>query len=458
MINSSLAKKVLSAALKNGGEFGEIFLENTSSNHLLLMDSKIKTINNVVQRGAGIRVFANDRVFYASTSDLSEQGLLSCASMLSEAINSKKISFSIADKKTVLSLDNSYIYPNTVDTSKKIAILKNMANVACGRENIVQFIARYSDKTQNVCIINTEGKFIEDTRIYTRIFCNAVAEKNGLTQTAYAGPGASLGFEYFNNIDLESIVLNTTTLANNLLAAKPCPAGKMPVIIDNNFGGVIFHEACGHSLEASAVAYGKSEFAGKLGQQIASTCVTAVDDGGPEGLWGSIKIDDEGEETGKLVLIENGILKNYMIDKFHSKMMNMPATGSSRRQNYTYAPTSRMRNTYIAAGSDKFEDMVSSMGEGLYAKSLGGGSVNPETGEFNFNVSEGYIVKNGKIQDLVRGASLIGKGSDILMKIDMVSDCLAQDPGMCGSSSGSVPVTVGQPCIRVSEIVVGGEA
>ena len=244
--------------------------------------------------------------------------------------------------------------------------------------------------------------------------------------------------------------------AHIMLHAKNCPAGKMPVAIDNGFGGVIFHEACGHSLEATAVAKGNSVFCDKLGQQIASSKITAIDDGTMKNHWGSSNIDDEGTPTRRNVLIENGILKSYMVDKLNARRMNTEVTGSSRRQSYKYEPTSRMTNTYIAPGEDKVEDIIKSIDDGLYAKKMGGGSVNPVTGEFNFAVSEGYLVKNGEITEPVRGASLIGKGSEILMDIDMVSDNVAQAEGMCGSKSGSIPVNVGQPMIRVKSITVGG--
>ena len=230
------------------------------------------------------------------------------------------------------------------------------------------------------------------------------------------------------------------------------------VAIGNGFGGVIFHEACGHGLEATSVAFGTSVFCGKLGEQIASPCVTAVDDGTLPNEWGSENVDDEGTPTTKLVLIENGVLKNYMIDRLNGRRMGMPPTGSARRESYAYAPTSRMRNTYIAAGSDDEKEIISSMGDGLYAARMGGGSVDPATGEFNFAVQEGYLVKDGKITTPVRGASLIGKGADILMKIDRVGRDMRMAQGMCGSLSGSVPTNVGQPMIRVSSITVGGRA
>ena len=197
-------------------------------------------------------------------------------------------------------------------------------------------------------------------------------------------------------------------------------------------------------------------FADKLGQQIANSKVTAIDDGTIPNAWGSINIDDEGTPAQKNVLIENGVLKRYMVDRFNGRRMNMPSSGSSRRQDYRFVPTSRMTNTFIAAGDDEDKDIISSIDLGIYAAKMGGGSVNPATGAFNFAVSEAYMIRGGKIAEPVRGASLIGKGSEILMDIDMVGKHMLTGQGMCGSSSGSVPTDVGQPLIRVSKITVGG--
>ena len=308
----------------------------------------------------------------------------------------------------------------------------------------------------NILIANTDGIYTQDRQIRTRLSIGAVAEKDGETQTGSFNPGRRMGLEMFDIIDPKSVGLRAAKQAVTMVNAGYCPAGVMPVAIDNGFGGVIFHEACGHSLEASAVAYGRSQFVGKLGQKIANEKVTAIDDGTIPNAWGSINIDDEGTPARKNVLIENGILKSYMIDKFNGRRMGMESTGNARRQSYSYTPTSRMTNTYIAPGTDRNEDIIASMEYGLYAKDMGGGSVNPVTGEFNFSVKEGYMVRNGKICEPVRGASLVGKGSDVIMNIDMVGSDLDMGQGMCGSSSGSVPTNVGQPLIRVSSITVGG--
>ena len=282
--------------------------------------------------------------------------------------------------------------------------------------------------------------------------------KDTEAQTGYVAPGCCCGFEaYRTAIDVERCAIDAAGMAVAMLHAPECPAGNLPVVIEGGFGGVIFHEACGHSLEATAVGRNNSVFCGKLHTKIAADCVSAVDDGTLPGEWGSINVDDEGCAPRRNMLIENGILKGYLIDKLGSRRMKMASTGSSRRQGYMFAPTSRMTNTFICAGTDDDEEMISGMAEGLFARKMGGGSVNTSTGEFNFSVAEGYWVKNGKIVSPVRGATLIGKGSEVLLKIDRVGRVMSMEPGMCGSLSGLVPTNVGQPRIRVTGMTIGGK-
>lgn len=459
MITKSIASQVLSKCLITGGDFAEIFEEDCISNSISLIDNKIESALGGRTYGVGIRIFKGLKCVYGYTNNNSLSALLDTAYKAALALGSMK-----EDKEIIITNDYKFnnihqiqLYPNSIDYSKKVKVMKS-AYVAAKYydSDISQVSVSYADKDQKILIANSDGLFTEDRRIRTRMGINAIASKNGENQTGFEGPGRCKGFEIFDEIDVESYAKEAAKTAITMLHAKNCPAGKMMVAIDNGFGGVLFHEACGHSLEATSVAKGNSVFAGRLGERIASPLVTAIDDGTIPNSWGSINIDDEGNKSNKNILIENGILKSYMIDKLNGRRMNMKTTGNSRRQSYKYAPTSRMTNTYIAPGKDKPEDIIKSMSEGLYAKKLGGGSVNPVTGEFNFAVAEGYLVKNGEIQEPVRGASLIGKGEEVLMNIDMVGNNLAQAQGMCGSSSGSIPVNVGQPMIRVSEITVGG--
>lgn len=266
------------------------------------------------------------------------------------------------------------------------------------------------------------------------------------------------GFEFYDQIDVEAYARKAAMSAKALLHAKPCPTGRMPVVIGNGFGGLFFHEACGHSLEASSVAKNASEFCGRLGEQVASGKVTLIDDGSMEGHWGSLGVDDEGEPVRKNVLIEHGILKGYMTDRLNGKRMQMEPTGSARRENYRFAPTSRMTNTYIAPGKDPVEKNIGEIENGIYVKSINAGSVLPSTGEFNFNTSETFLIEHGEITVPVHSATLIGTGGDILKKVDMVGNDYEIGQGFCYAASGALYISAGQPTVRVSEMTVGGDA
>ena len=458
MLKQDVAQAVLAEALKTGGDFAEIFLEDRQNNNISMLSGKVQSVNSRRLHGAGVRVFNGLQGVYVYTNDTTLEGLLACARRAASAVKNEQY-YTAKDLKWTDVPNIHFIQeiPSEVKTARKVAKMKEAQAVLSEEAEIAQASIGYMDSVQRVWIANTEGLFTTDTRVYTRMNVAAIASNGTENQTGSCSPGGMQGFEIFNTkIDPEAIAKEAAHQARTMLHAPVCPAGIMPVVIDNGFGGVIFHEACGHSLEATSVAVGNSEMCGKLGQKVAADCVTAIDDGTIPNEWGSLNIDDEGTPTTKLVLIENGILKNYMIDKLNARRMNMPITGSGRRQGYMFAPTSRMRNTYIAAGSDDNDEIIATMGDGLYAKKMGGGSVEPTTGKFNFAVNEGYLVKDGKIVHPVRGASLIGKGSEILLKIDRVGKDMQMAQGMCGSLSGSIPTNVGQPMIRVSSMTVGG--
>jgi TldD protein len=458
MISKEICERVFRQAASTGADYAEIFAENTLNHTINMVDRKVDSIGDTVVAGAGIRVYKGLRSVMATTVDTTEAGLLRCAAQAAEALGQGKAELDITLHECLFGdIHPIRIVPSSVGNAEKIALLKEGYFAALDyAQEIRQVTGTLLGVDHNILIANSEGLYAQDRQIRTRMMISAVAEKNGETQTGGCRPGRRMGLEMFETIDPKAVGREAARQAVVMAGAGYCPAGVMPVAIGNGFGGVIFHEACGHSLEASAVAYGRSQFAGKLGQQIANTKVTAIDDGTMPGAWGSINIDDEGTPARRNVLIENGILKTYMIDKFNGRRMGMPSTGNARRQSYAFTTTSRMTNTYIDNGTDNNDDIIASIEYGLYAKHMGGGSVNPTTGEFNFAVNEGYIVRNGKICEPVRGASLVGKGSDVLMNIDMVGTDMECGQGMCGSSSGSIPTNVGQPLIRVSSITVGG--
>ncbi len=458
MIDKRLAEEVLGIALSGGGDFAEIYQELTQNGNVRLLDGKIEAIGDNVLSGVGIRTFIGTQTVYATTSDISKEGLIRCAKSVAQAVGEIKGAVSVRLCERIFpNIHPVTMVPATADMKYKIDLLKAACTTAKDYDaSIVQVAGTLLTVDHSILVANSEGLYTTDRHIRTRMAVNAVASNGTENQSGACSPGRGMGLEVFDMFRPEDIGRQAARQAVVNLNADYCPAGKMTVAIENGFGGVIFHEACGHSLEATSVAIGASQMAGKLGQMIANPKVTAIDDGTIANAWGSVNVVDEGNPTRRNVLIENGVLKSYMIDRLGSRRMGLPMTGNSRRQGYEYEPTSRMTNTFIDNGPDKNEDIIASIEYGLYAKEMGGGSVNPLTGAFNFAVREGYIVRNGKICEAVRGASLIGTGSQILKDIDMVGQNLATGQGMCGSSSGSVPTDVGQPLIRVSEITVGG--
>lgn len=459
MLSKEVVENTIEAALSTGGDFAEIFAENTSKNSISMVNGKVDKVLSGIDYGVGIRIFDGTNAVYVYTNDTSEKSLIEIAKKGAKAVKNKKQPIKIFnfDKQEFSNKNKIKVYPYQVAKKDIVEILKTASNEALEYNNLIkQTSTGCADIAQNVFIANSKGLWVQDERVRTRFSFEAIASNESEKQSGRFSPGGQIGYELFEKINVKEIARESARIAVTMLNAKPCPSDKMTVVIDNGFGGVIFHEACGHSLEATAVAKGASVFCNKLGEKIASEVVTAIDDGTIQNGWGSGNIDDEGTPTQRNVLIENGILKSYLIDTLNGMKMGMKSTGSSRRESYRYAPTSRMSNTFIAAGKSTPEEIISQTEYGLYAKQMGGGSVDPATGVFNFAVLEGYIIRNGKICEPVRGATLIGKGSQVLLDIDMVGNNLLRAQGMCGSISGSIPADVGQPMIRVRNITVGG--
>ena len=458
MLSERITEKVLQAALETGGDFAEIFVEDKTSSSLNMIGGILEKALSGRDFGVGIRIFKGFFSVYAYTNDASEENLIKVARNASKAIQGD-------GQGTVLDLRNTVvpnahqikIMPNSIHKKQKIEWMRRAHKAAMGYDPVItQTNISFMDSVQHVLVANSEGTYKTDIRSRNRLAISAMATKDNEKETGFMGPGYFGGLEYMEQLDLESYAKEAARSAKTILHAGFAPSGKFPVIINNGFGGVLFHEACGHGLEATSVAYKTSVFADKIGQLVASPLVTAYDDGTIPNAWGSLNIDDEGMATQRNLLIENGILKGYLIDKLGGRRMGMNPTGSSRRESYRYAPTSRMNNTYLLAGQSTPEEMIASTEFGIFAKYLGGGSVNPATGDYNFNVREAYIIRQGKIAEAIKGATLIGNGMNTLQKIDMVGKNLQHEIGMCGSSSGTVPVTVGQPMLRVSELTVGG--
>ena len=457
-INETLAKEILEVALSTGGDFAEVYMEKTTNEVLRLHSGKLSTANVSKVKGAAIRIIKGELEVNSSITDCTYENLLKAAKTLAGSFNDKKhVEVQpFVEKKVELVVSPKNVRGN--DISREVNLLKTASDtIYAYSKEIVQVICNLTKMEKRIFVFASDSTWQTDYRCNTRLSCQAVASDGKEMETGFDSFGRNQGMEMFDDFDVVPFAKQVAHDAVEMLHAEPMQGGEMPVVINNGFGGVILHEACVHGLEATSVAKGMSVFCNKLGQKVASDIVNAVDDGTNLNAWGSINVDDEGTPSKCNVLIENGILKSYLVDKRNSKKMNHPITGSSRRESYKYQTTSRMTNTYFLNGKSTFDEIIKSTEKGLFAEKMGGGSVNPATGEFNFAVQVGYMIENGKITKPVKGATLVGSGKDVLLHIDMIGDNLSCGYGMCGSMSGSVPTIVGQPTIRVSKMTVGGK-
>ena len=451
-------KKLLNLGLETGADFSELYFENTYSNVMEMTLGKVSNVSSSNIHGVAVRLLKGTEEVYAYNNKTSYEEVEKLVKKAASSFNDKKC-FEAKDLVEVEyeNLTPVVISPNNASNEDKKAILLDATNGALSVGDVVkQVICNFTDVEQNILVVNSNGVYAKDTRTNCRASVSVIAQDGNKTQTANNNTGRNMGMEFFKEINFYDFGKDVAEVAKTMLYADECKPGKMTVVVHNKFGGVLLHEACVHSLEATSVAKGLSVFSNKIGEKIASDIVTAVDDGTLQNYWGSLNVDDEGHRTQRNVLIENGVLKSYLVDYRNSRKMNHPVTGSGRRQSYKYSPTSRMTNTFFVNGASTFEEIIAATEYGLFAKKMGGGSVNPITGEFNFNVQEGYLIENGKITKPVRGCTLVGSGAEVLMNIDMIANNLATGHGMCGSASGSIPTDVGQPTIRVQNMTVGG--
>ncbi len=464
MLAEVLVEDVLRRALLGGVDHAELYVERWRRRRLRVLSGEVKEAASGIEYGAGLRLFYGTEVVYAYTNDLSPQSLLE----LTETMLKLKGSAGQVDssgkggldfrKATAQGLHSPEIPFTARDKRYRLERIREAEAGAQVGPQIKQVETSLLEWDQEILVATSEGRWAEDRRVRTRLVVTAIAQDESGMQTGVVAPGLSMGLELLDQHPPAEVGRTAGLQALTNLRAKPAPAGTMPVVIGNGFGGVIFHEALGHLLETTSVAKKTSVLSDRLGEKVASDCVTYIDDGTTPHGWGSQEFDDEGMATERTVLIENGVLTSYMVDRLGSMLTGYRPTGSGRRQDYTFAPTSRMRNTFIAPGTTPKQKLFEGVEYGLYAADMGGGQVRPGSGEYNFAVKEGYIIRKGRIEEPVRGAMLVGKGPDSIMKIVAVSDDLQTGAGMCGSLSGAIPTEVGQPHLLISEIVVGGQA
>ncbi|MEK9818419.1 MAG: TldD/PmbA family protein [Pseudomonadales bacterium] len=460
MIETATAESVIHHGLDLGADFAEVYVEKNLSNLVSTLSDRVQSVESGIDFGIGLRLIFGHKVLYGYTNqtDLDELHRivteLAAKDLRDPLASAAAFDFSQVDhrhpaKRTLSAADD-------VDSKIDYLLSANRAAKAASNQ-ISQTRGMCKQREQRVMIFNSEGLFREDTRHYARATLTAIAAEGNEQATGQWGDGGLIGWEIKEQLDPQKTGHEAARQALVNLRAKPCPSGRMPVVIGPGFGGVIFHEACGHLLETTSVAKKASVFHDKMGDMIASEVVSAVDDGTLQNEWGSINIDDEGMETQRTQLIKDGRLTSFLVDRVGSAQTGYARTGSGRRESYKYAPASRMRNTFIEPGQDDFEDMIKSIDHGLYAAQMGGGSVQPGTGEFNFAVTEGYVIEKGQIKYPVKAATLISTGPAVLKEISMVGRDFSLACGMCGSVSGSIPTTVGQATLKVDDILVGGQ-
>lgn len=457
-ITEEIAKQILDVALSTGGQFAEVFMENATSEVLRMRQGKLESTNLSSTKGAAVRVIKDGTEVSASVTLATVEKLLETAKTLADSFVGEQTTQVAPFVEKDIEIVVNPLHVRGEDNSKELQLLSDSTRGAKEfSQEIVQVISMLTKNERNIFVFASDSTWQTDRRCNTRLICQAIASDGKDMQNGMSSFGRNQGMEMFEGFDAIEFGKEAAFNAVEMLHAEEMTGGEMPVVIHNGFGGVILHEACVHGLEATSVAKGMSVFCGKVGQKVASDIVNAVDDGTHPDLWGSINVDDEGTPSKRNLLIENGILKGYLVDKRNSFKMDHPITGSSRRESYKYQTTSRMTNTYFLPGESTFEEIIANTKFGLFAKEMGGGSVNPATGEFNFAVNVAYMIEDGKITRPVKGATLVGSGKDVLLRIDMIANNLEYGYGMCGSQSGSIPTIVGQPTIRVSHMTVGGK-
>jgi len=462
VIEHEVLERVLATALRKGGDFAEVYAEDKSSTSAGLDDGRVEQVSSGRDRGAGIRVVVGETTGFAYTADLSEAGLRAAAEAASAVASQggaggRVVSLTRSPAHVVNRIE---IYPDTVGKAAKVSLLQRVDEAARSMGGAIgQVSAGYADSRKRIIVANSDGLLAEDEQVRHILRISVVANGDAGMQTGFESLGHTVGFELFDQHDVEELARTAARQAITKLRARPAPSGAIPVVIKAGSGGVLFHEACGHGLEADLVSKGASVYRGKVGELVASPLVTLVDDGTMAGEWGAIGIDDEGHPSQHNVLIQDGVLTDYMWDHLRARKEGHAHSGNGRRQSYMHLPMVRMTNTYVLNGTENAEDIIRDTPYGVYVAKLGGGSVNTASGDFVFGMTEAYLIENGELTDPLREGNLIGNGPQVLRDIDALANDFAMgNPGTCGKDGQGVPVGDGQPTLRVKSMTIGGTA
>ncbi len=458
MLEDVIVRKVLGAALATGGEWAEVYAEDRLSHNIRLEDRRVEELVTGRDRGAGVRVVRGTSSAYAYTNRLDEESLLEAARVAAAALR-EPASAEVRDlrRRTPEVRHPVAVDPAGIERTTLAEVVRRADDAARSHDpSVAQVTAAYGDVRQQVYIANSEGFSTLEDRVRTRLIVQVVAVRDGVVQTGFDGPGRSMGFELLDQFPPEEVAGRAAARAVAMLASKPAPAGEMPVVVGSGNGGVLFHESSGHGMEADLVAKEASVYNGKQGRKIGVSNFNGVDDATVAGGWGSFAFDDEGTPAQRTVLFDGGVCTDYLSDLIRARQLSIKASGNGRRQSYADVPIPRMTNTYILPGDDDPGEIIRQTPRGLYAKSLGGGQVNPVTGEFVFGVVEGYLLENGQVTTPVRGANLVGDGPSVIAAVDALGSDFEVKEGTCGKEGQGVPVGNGAPTLRIARMTVGG--
>ncbi|MDP8960460.1 MAG: TldD/PmbA family protein [Actinomycetota bacterium] len=457
-IDEVLIRQVLDAALGGGAGFAEFYAEQKRSRSLRLEDRRIEELTASLDIGAGIRVISGRQVAYAYTNVIDHDALVEAAKVAAAGAQGQ----AAGEVAGLVRPDRRVIHPvrkHPFEADKqRLVELSARADEAARNVSgdVSQVVVVYLDAVTDVLVANSEGRHVDDSRTRTRLAVRVVASRNGIIQTGFEGPGGSAGHELFDSHPPEDIGREAARQAVAMLDSRPAPTGEMPVVLWRGHGGVLFHEACGHGLEADIVAKEASVYAGRQGQKVGSDLLSGVDDATVQNGWGSFAFDDEGEPAQRTVMLDKGVLGDYLTDRRSARQLGLPTSGNGRRQSYAHLPLPRMTNSYILPGEADPDAPVATLGRGVLCKGLGGGQVDPATGDFVFGMTEAYLVEGGEVKHALRGANLVGNGPETLGRIDMVCSDFGEKQGVCGKEGQGAPVAFGTPTLRIARITVGG--
>ncbi|HTZ19227.1 MAG TPA: TldD/PmbA family protein [Dissulfurispiraceae bacterium] len=464
MIDDSLMEYLLKRALSDGGDFADIYAEQRRGTVVQFEDGRMEKAVSGSVSGIGIRLVRDRKTAYAYSNDFSRQTLERIADTVRIALSKSNVSGTPGT--LTFNMKRRYpevhsiikLYPGDVSMNDKISLVREGDNGARRLGSAVKQVSVvYRDSIRKVQIFSSDGFIAEEERVYTTASAHVITVKGNCIQTGYEAAGGLVGFELFDDISVGDIGYRAAERAVRMLDAARAPGGRMPVVISSEAGGTMIHEAIGHGLEADLAQRGLSVYSGKVGQRIASSLITVVDDATLHNKRGSFSFDDEGTPSKRNVLVKDGILMGYMYDKYTAAADGVESSGNGRRESFENKPIPRMTNTFIAPGRTNPDDVIRSVAKGLFVKKMGGGQVNTVNGDFVFDVQEGYLIENGQVGDLVRGATLTGNGPQVLESIDMIGSDLGFSIGTCGKDAQGVPVSDAMPTLRIREIVVGGE-